>query len=300
MKIEEIADEKLLELCAYWGSQALNARYKFIGLLPEVNRRRLYEKKGFSSIFEYAYKTAGLSEKQVRTALRLRERVENKPALKQLLESGEVSFNKIEKVSYVATPGTDELWANRVQTNSTKALVVMVRDEKSLDVQTFGQQQIEVIDEPRLSDEVKRKLNELARKKIDINEIILNALTAREQEIALGKNQEAEKSRTKVILAEVEGRKVKRSAVSVITKRLLTKEYGKKCAIEFCNKDSEEIHHTARFSMSKSHNPHYLAPLCKAHHEIAHSVDVHANMMRKKSITSFVSITQQKLSILTK
>lgn len=27
--------------------------YKFIGLLPEVYRRKLYEKKGFSSIFEF-------------------------------------------------------------------------------------------------------------------------------------------------------------------------------------------------------------------------------------------------------
>lgn len=45
MKIAEISDEKLLELCAHWGHQLLQARYKFVGLLPEVNRRRLYEKK---------------------------------------------------------------------------------------------------------------------------------------------------------------------------------------------------------------------------------------------------------------
>lgn len=47
-----------------------------------------------------------------------------------------------------------------------------------------------------------------------------------------------------------------------------------KCAIEFCRNESEQIHHTARFSISRSHNPYFLAPLCKAHHQIAHAGDI--------------------------
>ena len=38
--------EKLYQLCKTFGARTLLWRQKFIGLLPEVNRRKLYEKKG--------------------------------------------------------------------------------------------------------------------------------------------------------------------------------------------------------------------------------------------------------------
>lgn len=40
------------------------------------------------------------------------------------------------------------------------------------------------------------------------------------------------------------------------------------------DKSSLPIHHTARFALTKSHNPFFLAPLCEDHHTIAHSIDV--------------------------
>lgn len=68
---EDVTDEQLYRMCQRFGEQAKYWRQRFIGLLPEANRRYLYEKKGFSSIFEFAYKLAGLSEEQVRRALNL-------------------------------------------------------------------------------------------------------------------------------------------------------------------------------------------------------------------------------------
>ncbi|HLG25330.1 MAG TPA: hypothetical protein VI588_00865, partial [Candidatus Gracilibacteria bacterium] len=66
-----MSDEKLFRLCKYYGEQARAWRQKFCGLLPEVNRRKLHERKGFGSIFEFAKKLAGLSEEQVRRVLNL-------------------------------------------------------------------------------------------------------------------------------------------------------------------------------------------------------------------------------------
>ncbi|MBI5754420.1 hypothetical protein HZA40_04730, partial [Candidatus Peregrinibacteria bacterium] len=63
-----LTDQNLYELCKTYGTRALEWRRKFIGLLPEVNKRKLYQKKGFGSIFEFAKKLAGLSEEQVRLA----------------------------------------------------------------------------------------------------------------------------------------------------------------------------------------------------------------------------------------
>ena len=102
--VSSLSDKELYRKCQYYGTAARMWRQKFIGLLPEVNRRRLYEKKGFRDVFEFAFKLCGLSEKQVRLALNLRERVEDKPVLKGMLENGEVSINKLARVVFIATP----------------------------------------------------------------------------------------------------------------------------------------------------------------------------------------------------
>ncbi|MBI5753601.1 hypothetical protein HZA40_00465, partial [Candidatus Peregrinibacteria bacterium] len=73
-KLCNLTDQNLYQLCKNYGQQALHWRQKFIGLLPEVNRRKLYEKKGFGSIFEFAKKLAGLSEEQVKLTLNLEKR----------------------------------------------------------------------------------------------------------------------------------------------------------------------------------------------------------------------------------
>ncbi|MFA5793201.1 MAG: hypothetical protein WC897_05040, partial [Candidatus Gracilibacteria bacterium] len=84
----QLSDKELLKLCEEFGKRALLWRRKFIGLLPEVKRRRLYEKRGFNSIFEFAFKLAGLSQDQVKRVLNLDEKFVNKPALHNLLVSG--------------------------------------------------------------------------------------------------------------------------------------------------------------------------------------------------------------------
>ena len=87
-----MTDQELYEKARLYGKNALFWRQKFTGLLPEVEKRRLYEKKGFGSIFEFAFKLAGLSEQQVRNALNLARSFSDKPILKALLENGEVSL----------------------------------------------------------------------------------------------------------------------------------------------------------------------------------------------------------------
>ena len=48
-----MTDEKLYELAKMYGRNALVWRQKFMGLLPEVEKRKLYERKNFGSIFEF-------------------------------------------------------------------------------------------------------------------------------------------------------------------------------------------------------------------------------------------------------
>jgi len=86
-----------------------------VGLLPEVSKRRLWEKKGFGSIFEFAAKLAGLSQEQVRLALNLERRFSGLPVLKGLLVEGEVSLNKLARVVSIATVENEGELAEKVR-----------------------------------------------------------------------------------------------------------------------------------------------------------------------------------------
>ena len=270
------SDGELYSKCQYYGTAARVWRQKFIGLLPEVNRRQLYERKGFDTIFEFAFKLCGLSKEQVHLALNLRQRVEDKPALKKMLENGEVSMNKLARVVSIATPENEEELAEKIKILPARALETLVRDEKhlrkeaefknenglgkplfedkSLHVQTLNFE---------IADDIKEQLNELNSKGIDVNGLLREMLKKRRTEIAEEKDEIAE-----TIQSTTSG------YIKVLIRKILHKEHGKKCSIPTCKKPATIIHHTQRFGLSRNHDPHFLAPLCKEHHIIAHSIDL--------------------------
>ncbi len=253
-------NKELLEMAVMYGRNALEWRKKFIGLLPEINKRELYKEKNCSSIFEFAAKFGGLSKEQVQLALHLEERFESLPKLHELLVKGEESINKLARVVSIATPENEVELVKAVTNLTNRALETFVRDEKftGLHVQTLT-----------LNDEVKFRLAGLQEKGIDVNELILSALNKREGEI------EAEKSEPVLHATS--------RAIPVKIKRLIKKEFGTKCSISTCKKPSVHIHHTQTFALSHRHNPNYLAPLCKEHHTIAHSINMNVSKFRTNS-----------------
>ncbi|OGJ45745.1 hypothetical protein A3J23_01405 [Candidatus Peregrinibacteria bacterium RIFCSPLOWO2_02_FULL_48_14] len=265
-----MTDEKLYELARLYGRNALYWRRKFMGLLPEVEKRKLYERKNFGSIFEFAYKLAGLSEQQVRTALNLERRFESLPALKALLVEGKVSINKLVRVASIATVENEGELAEAVQLLPKKALETWVHD--GLDK---PQNEGEVVPghELGLSEEVMKKLLELQEKGLDLNSLLLEFLDKREEEIA------QEKAEICATLEEAKSR-----PVPARTQKVLAKEHGSKCSIQTCKKPAQELHHTQTFALSKRHDPRYLAPLCREHHVIAHTINLRAREQRERAV----------------
>lgn len=123
-----LSDDQLLRLCEKYGLQAKLWRQKFCGLLPEVCKRRLYEKKRFRTIFEFGLILGGLSEHQVRLVLNLDKRFEEMPHLHSLLVEGKVSVNKLARVVSVANTENEEFLSHQVRNLSQKALETLVRD----------------------------------------------------------------------------------------------------------------------------------------------------------------------------
>ena len=334
-----VTDEKLFELCKRYGTSALLWRQKFTGLLPEVNRRRLYERKGFSSIFEFAARLCGLSQDQVHLALNLEKRFEKMPTLKKMLEDGEVSINKLTRVASIATVENQEELAEKVKILPVSALNTLVKDEKfargnplnsegenganlfgeienqnglskplfdgkSLYVQTLeddknidkklGDQTLEIAKRSlnfgsdgcaktdglsfQLAEDVKKELEELNSKGIDVNEFLRKALKQRKEEI---------EERKEEIARELEDTKERNDArepsryIPAKVKKIIKEEYGTKCSIPNCQKQAEVLHHTQKFGLAHSHDPRFLAPLCHEHHLIAHSIDVKLHEIRE-------------------
>lgn len=275
MEFEQWSDAQLLSTCVRYGEEARKWKNKFLGLLPEVERRKLYEQKGFPSIFYFAKVIGGVSEEQVRTVLRVEASLKDKPVLHALLVNGEVSINKMVKVHTVATAQNQEALADQVQLLSNRAVETLAKDIRihtSSSTSFMHVQEYSSENNLKLEQDVEQRLADLQNKGININAFLREALEKREKEI------EKEKAVLAKQCEETTSRYIPKA-----TRDLLLKEYGTKCSIASCTKPMEEIHHTQRFSLSRKHDPRYMAPLCHEHHQIAHAIDQKVQIKKQQN-----------------
>ncbi|MFH1218335.1 MAG: hypothetical protein V1679_00645, partial [Candidatus Peregrinibacteria bacterium] len=245
-----LSDGNLLDLCDEYGSNAKLWLKKFAGLLPEVFKRRLYKRKGCVSIHEYAKKVAGMNEATVDKILRLRRKLEGKPALLRLFESGSEGWGKLEKVAGIATVENDVRVAETVKNSSARVLGVFVQEyKKNSDVGGYHVknkicQDGRTMMNFRLAPEVEEKLRLFKQKcEKEKNEPLCWNDVIRE--LLYGKC-ERERVVVKVCpdCARRKGLKAKSRTIPVDVKRLIDAEYGKKCIFDGCNLPAENYHHT--------------------------------------------------------
>lgn len=179
-RLENFSDNELFQMCKAYGLATLMARRKFLGLLPEVNRRELWRIKGFRSIGHFAAKLAGVTKKQLRKVINLEKRFVDLPILHQQLVSGEVSCNKLVRVAAVVTKGNEEFWANQTKNLSQKGLETLVRDQRAVVVergsesrevlraQTLMSEELTNLVDVKLPLDVAKKLEEMTSKGLDI------------------------------------------------------------------------------------------------------------------------------------
>jgi hypothetical protein len=133
-----------------------------------------------------------------------------------------------------------------------------------------------------LDEDVKQKLHELHQKGININAIIRETLQKREQEIQRQKDEIAAEAMININDDDPTNAPPHSRYIPSKIKKIIREEYGTKCAISTCTNAAEEIHHTDRFSINKTHNPYFMAPLCQNHHKIAHTIDIVFHKVRQR------------------
>ncbi|MCX6734223.1 MAG: hypothetical protein NTX63_05465 [Candidatus Peregrinibacteria bacterium] len=125
---ESLSDTDLLKRCQQLGSISVKSRRMFVGLLPLIARRNIYNMKKFSSIFHFALIVGGVNYEVASEVLRLDAQLIDLPHLRRALYRGEIGWSKIRAVLSLVTSGNEETWLEMLRNLSKPALEVYVRD----------------------------------------------------------------------------------------------------------------------------------------------------------------------------
>ncbi|MFA5828925.1 MAG: hypothetical protein WC843_00300 [Candidatus Gracilibacteria bacterium] len=126
MQITKIPNKELLRLCRECGSNIRKLQKQFAVYLIEVANRGMYREFGFHSIREFAAKLAGMGHETVDKILRIDKKLENMPLLRALMV--EQGWAKLELVANIATPETEKIWVEKVQTMTYATLQAFTKE----------------------------------------------------------------------------------------------------------------------------------------------------------------------------
>jgi hypothetical protein len=243
MDIEEIHSQ-FVEL----GSQAREAVRRCQLLLPLVASERVWEKKKFGSIYEYAAKLAGMSRDNVDSALWTLRKVKDMPALQAVAETK--GLGRVRVVATIATPETQEFWAEKARTMSQHTLETYVRETcRAAKTQADG---VDV--NLHLKPDLARRM-EVLKKHVDFESAFERAIAYMEQELERAA-PEPVKGSSRHIPVQVE--------------RFVQARTNGLCAYPGCERRATSLHHTQRWGLEKVHDPARLHGLCTPHERLAH------------------------------
>lgn len=291
-----LTDDELYRLCKKYGLNAKVWLRKFAGLIPEVYRRRIYKRKGFASIHEFAKKLAGMGERTVDKILNLSKKFEDKPSLLEKLENGSVGWSKLEKVASVATKETEKAWAEKVDILGTHSLETYIQEFKHQPLQdsSFGAKVTHVSHGEHnspfheewktfsfsISPQIEQKLRSLKQhfEKEKKQALVWNEVMAEIIKIVDGKenpkNQKIEKAIqfcpdcVKKRTDRAEREKTVTRYIPAEVRRIIQMRSGGKCEFQNCLRPGGIYHHTRRFALRKNHDPEFIRFLCKGHEGI--------------------------------
>ena len=294
--IQKLSDKDLYAICKKWGAAVLEARRKFAGLLPEVYRREQaawekgsswLQKRKFTCVYEFAARLAGMSRDQVDQVIRIEKRFEDKPILREALVRGEVSVNKLARVVSIVTVENQREILGKVEALSNRALEVFVKDFKNKNGLSEPQNELKSLHVHlthhamqsiaptnkgglQLDEDIENELLEMQSKNIDVNGMLREFLRGRKEKLAKEKSEVAEKQKQERDDRAGVGFPAKRY-VPADVRKLVNEEFGDRCSAPGCKKPAENLHHERGFAKDQCHDPRYLKPLCKGHHELTHA-----------------------------
>lgn len=235
-----------------YGRNAKDWQRKCGLLIGDIEKFEVWKEKGFSCIYEYAAKLAGMNKGQVDEALRIFRKIENKPALMAVAQKK--GLYAVRPVAALATAETDNYWAKYAMDMPKNELETFVKNLKN-------QHGFEELKEKtvimKMKPEIAAKLEKLY--KGDWNELMKKFIELYEKDL----DQELQKEKPKAVVGG--SRHVPKNIENYVLKRS-----NGKCEFPGCIKNYDHLHHTNRYSSDKTHDTDEIIALCEAHHALAH------------------------------
>lgn len=232
-----------------YGANAREWTRKCVLLLPEIERRRVWKKKGFGSLFEYAAKLAGMSRGAVEEALRVLKKVEEFSALKEVV--AEKGLQRIRPIASIVTPETELFWAEKAKSMSKNTLETYVKNYRleGLPRRKIRSVKLTMDLPPALVEKLK-----LLKGGGSWEELLEGLLVGRLEKDA--PPPEAVKTPSRHIPSRIQ--------------RHVRERSGGLCAYPGCLQKATSLHHTQRWGLEKVHDPARLQALCTGHERLAH------------------------------
>jgi len=98
------------------------AEHAVILWFGEILRRGLFRELGYSSIYQYASVELKWSQTRTGDFVRLARKLEELPAVKESVTSGELGYTKAREIIKVATPKTEEGWVKEARSSTRQEL----------------------------------------------------------------------------------------------------------------------------------------------------------------------------------
>ena len=119
--------EKIHQSALLAAREFKQAEVKLLDALLEVEKSSVHLRLGFSSLFNYAVQSLGLSEAVAYNAISVARKIREIPALKQ--EVAELGISKTRKIVSVLTKENQSEWISKAKTLSSRALEKAVAKE---------------------------------------------------------------------------------------------------------------------------------------------------------------------------
>jgi len=235
-----------------YGRNAREWMRRCVLLLPEIDRRQIWKKRHFGSIYEYAAKLAGMSRATVEDGLRIMKKVEKLPALKELVESR--GINRVRPIVALVNSENQDFWAEKAKQMSRHTLETYVQNYRS-EFRTGPTNQ------PAKSTVSLELIPELA-KRLEVAKKHPDFATRLEELLSI---LEAEESQNCPESVRGPSRHIPTHIAQHVKER--TSEL---CSYPECSKIATSLHHTQRWGLEKIHDPARLHGLCTAHERLAH------------------------------
>lgn len=126
--LRAVNDDRLLADTTRLAAQDRQLTLQLLAHLHEIERRKLYLKQGYSSMFDYCRTHLLLSEGSAMRRIRTARCLARYPELHPLLESGSVNLMAVALISRVLKPGNARVLIARIQGKSKRQVEAIVAE----------------------------------------------------------------------------------------------------------------------------------------------------------------------------